>query len=94
MGTIQGLSPEEVRLGFVASCIEAAAREVGCTYIEMYRRMKRVGLVDNYIMYCYDTLHTLSRKHITDDTLEALDNWERHESSTSFAATGKGGAPC
>lgn len=91
---IQELTDEEVRMGFAASCIEAAARRVGCSYLDMYRRMKRVELVNELIIRHYDTMHTMSREYITDDVLEALGNWERRESSTSFAATGKGGPVC
>ena len=34
------LTDIEIRMGFAASCVETAAKQVGCTYKEMYRRMK------------------------------------------------------
>ena len=52
------LTDIEIRMGFAASCVETAAKQVGCTYKEMYRRMKRVGLIDKYILRHYDTIHT------------------------------------
>jgi hypothetical protein len=39
--------------------------------------MQRVGLIENYIWRCYDTLHTQSREYVTDDVLEALEVWEK-----------------
>ena len=36
------LTDIEIRMGFAASCIEAAAKQVGCTYKEMYRLDKRL----------------------------------------------------
>ena len=74
------LTDIEIRMGFAASCIEAAAKQVGCTYKEMYRRMKRVGLIDKYILRHYNTIHTESRENITANILESLDK----RLSTSF----------
>ena len=41
------LTDLEIRMGFAASCVEAAAKCVGCSYSEMYQRMKRVELINN-----------------------------------------------
>lgn len=68
---------EELKTTFVASCIESAANAIGVSAGEMYRRMQRVGLIENYIWRCYDTLHTQSREYVTDDVLEALEVWEK-----------------
>lgn len=73
------LTDIEVRMGFVASCVEAAAKHVGCTYLEMYRRMKRVGLINDYIIRHYNTIHTESRESITCSVLECLHNWEAYQ---------------
>lgn len=61
---------------FVSSCIESAARARNITSPEMYARMKRIGLLDGFILKCYDGLHTQSREHVTEDVLSALDIWE------------------
>ena len=42
----------------------------------MYRRMSRVGLIHDYIIPCYDTLHTESRENVTADIMETLKFWE------------------
>lgn len=61
---------------FASSCVESAARQRNISSSEMYLRMKRVGLIDGYILKCYDGLHTQSRQHVTEDVLGALDIWE------------------
>lgn len=57
---------------FAASCVEAAARKVGCSTSEMYRQMKAVELFRDFIFPCYETLHTQSRQIVTEDVLAAL----------------------
>lgn len=96
MTTIPPLTDTEIRLAFAALCVESAARRLGCTYREIYRRMHRVGLINNFILSHYDVNHTESRQVITDRLLECLDNWEAHQGITAAAATPteKGGTAC
>lgn len=61
---------------FASSCVESAARQRNISSSEMYLRMKRVGLIDGFILKCYEGLHTQSRQHVTEDVLGALDIWE------------------
>ena len=53
---------EELRNIFAFSCVEAAARKLGCSTSEMYRRMKRVGLIHGFIIPGYEALHSQSRE--------------------------------
>lgn len=39
--------------------------------------MKKVELIDNYILKHYDTLHTESREYLIEDVIECLNNWEK-----------------
>ena len=66
----------ESRMIFASSCIESAARERNVSTTEMYNRMKRIGLIDGFILKCYEGLHTQSRQHVTEAVLGALDIWE------------------
>ena len=66
----------ESKMIFASSCVESAARQRNISSSEMYLRMKRVGLIDGFILKCYDGLHTQSRQHVTEDVLGALDIWE------------------
>ena len=68
---------EEIRNIFVSSCVEAAARKLGCSTGEVYRRMKRVGLITRFILPGYEVLHAQSREHVTEDVLGALQIWEQ-----------------
>ena len=66
----------ESKMIFASSCVETAARMRNVSSSEMYRRMKSVGLIDGFILKCYEGLHTQSRQHVTEDVLGALDIWE------------------
>lgn len=81
METWNQLSDDEIKMGFVASCIESAAERVGCRYDEMLDRMEAVNLLDKYIYPCYDALHTESRENLTDDIIATLNRWETNSSS-------------
>lgn len=64
---------------FVCSCIESVAEKLGCKASAVYRRMERVGLIHDYLIAYYDTLHTESRENVTADVMEALTYWEREK---------------
>lgn len=61
---------------FASSCIESVAKKLNISSSEVYIRMKKVGLLENFILKCYDALHTQSREHVTEDVLGALLLWE------------------
>lgn len=71
------LSDDEIKMGFVASCIESAAERIGCCNEEMLERMEAVGLIDNYIYPHYDALHTEDRDNLTENIIETLNRWEQ-----------------
>ncbi|MDE6240073.1 MAG: DUF3791 domain-containing protein [Muribaculaceae bacterium] len=80
METWNQLSDEEIKIGFVASCIESAAERLGCQYDEMLKRMERVGLIDNYIYPHYEALHSEDRTNLIDNIIETLYRWENNSS--------------
>ncbi|MBQ9636753.1 MAG: DUF3791 domain-containing protein [Prevotella sp.] len=67
---------QERTLTFVCSCIESAAVSLGISSSEVFRRMNKVGLIHDYLIPCYDTLHTESRENVTRDVVETLLLWE------------------
>ena len=69
----------QVKMAFVATCIEATARLLGTTYLDVYQRMKRVGMIERYIIPHYGTLHTESRENIVNGMIECLNRWEDSE---------------
>lgn len=76
METWNQLSDDEIKMGFVASCIESASARIGCRYDEMLDRMEAVGLIDNYIYHHYEALHTEDRTNLTDNIIDTLNRWE------------------
>ena len=67
---------QEILMGFVASCIEDVAEKIDQDYSEVYKRMKSVGLIENYIIPHYDVLHTESRASVTAGMIDTLERWE------------------
>ena len=76
MSNLIELSHTEIVLAFAAFCIESTARWLGKSYMEIYERMKKVRMIDDFIIPCYDALHTQSRERVTDDMIEYLNNKE------------------
>ena len=76
MPRIASIRKTEQKMIFAASCVESAARAENISSSEMYLRMKRVGLIEDFILKCYDGLHTQSRQHVTEAVLGALLIWE------------------
>ena len=76
MEQLREIPKEQVEMAFVTTCIEVTARKLGVSYRDICDRMDRVGLIDDYIYPCYETLHTESRENIVADLLACLKNWE------------------
>lgn len=66
----------QIVMAFVATCIEATARLLNTSYKEVYQRMNRVGLIENYIVPYYETLHSESRENLAQGMAECLKIWE------------------
>lgn len=65
------------KIHFAIMAIGAASQKMGIPVTEMHQRLKRVNLIDKLILGCYDVLHTQSLKHVAEDVVEALQNWEK-----------------
>jgi len=76
MSNVIEISKTQVIMAFVATCIETTARWLDVPYIDVYQRMKRVGLIEKYILPHYETLHTESRENLASGLVECLNNWE------------------
>ncbi|MBR3286509.1 MAG: DUF3791 domain-containing protein [Bacteroidales bacterium] len=70
---------QEILMGFVASCIEDVADKLGLDYMTVYKRMKAVGMIDNYIIPHYDVLHTESRENVSAGIIDTLKRWEAQQ---------------
>lgn len=76
MEEIRKISKEQIVMSFVATCIETTARQLNTTYNEIFQRMERVGLIENYIIPNYEPLHSESREVLAERIIECLSNWE------------------
>lgn len=76
MEELRKISHEQVLMAFAATCIETTARFLDIHYSEVFRRMERVGMIDNYIIPNYETLHSESREVLAERLVECLNNWE------------------
>lgn len=76
MERIVEIPKTQIVMAFVATCIEATARMLNTSYKEVYQRMKRVGLIENYIVPHYETLHSESRENLARGMVECLRIWE------------------
>ena len=76
MEQLVNIPKTQVVMAFVATCIEATARTLGTSYKEVYDRMNRVNMIDDYIYPCYETLHTESRENLAAGLIECLKTWE------------------
>lgn len=49
-------------MAFVATCIETTARYLGTDYKDVFQRMEKLDMIDNYIIPNYEPLHSESRE--------------------------------
>ena len=76
MKNIVEISGTQVMMTFVTTCVETTARLLNTSYKEVYQRMKRVGLIERFILPHYEMLHSESRENIADVLVECMNNWE------------------
>lgn len=56
--------------------IEKGARLLNVAPSILYARLKKQGLVHNFLLPYYEELHTQSADWVAETTVEALKNWE------------------
>ena len=59
-------------LNFTIFCISNVANALGISQRDIYHTMRHAGIIDGYIVPCYDTLHTFSREYIVDDLIDLM----------------------
>ena len=79
MKKIVEISRTQVIMTFIATCIETTARALHTSYKEVYQRMKRVSLIERFILPHYETLHSESRDNLAEVMVECLNNWENRK---------------
>ena len=56
--------------------IEKGAQKMNFPAKDMYSRLKKQGLIHNFLLPYYEELHTQSSDWLADTTVETLKNWE------------------
>ena len=79
MNNIIEIPKTQVVMAFVATCIEATARLLNVSYKDVYQRMKKVGIIEDYIIPHYEALHSESRENLAEGMVECLNNWEEEK---------------
>ncbi len=74
------MSETEQILSFAALCVDASAKEEGCSRREMYDRLRRVGIIQG-LTSRLDALHTQSRQYVVNEIRTALHRLEQKEQS-------------
>ena len=70
VGEASGMGEEE--LEFALFCIESVAAHTGRNAVAVYDALAQSGVLDEYIVPCFDALHTQGKEYIVRDILDAL----------------------
>lgn len=58
---------DKKRLEFVTYCIGKLSSQLNLPQQEIYNRLKKSGILYDYIVPSYDVLHTFSSRYLMDD---------------------------
>jgi len=61
---------KEKELDFALFVIYSLAEKWNHSPAKTYQILNRTGILDDYIIKCYDTLHTLGKEYLTEDITE------------------------
>ncbi len=59
-------------LDFVTFCVGSLADALHQSASQTYNALRSTGILNDYIIPCYDVLHTFSKEYIIDDLTEML----------------------
>ena len=65
-------SMETEHLDFITFCVGSLADELHWSASQVYGALRSSGLLTNYIVPCYDVLHSFGKDYIVEDLTEAL----------------------
>lgn len=61
---------EKKKLTFVVFILHALGQHWNMTTPEVYEILNTTGTLDDYIIKCYDVLHTLGKEYLVEDITE------------------------
>ena len=59
-------------LKFTIFCVNNVASYLNKSAQEVYHAMQDAGVIDDYIVPCYDVLHSFSKEYIIDDLVSLM----------------------
>ena len=59
-------------LSFVIFCVSNVADALKMNAKDIYQKMSKSGIISDYIIPCYDVLHTFSREYIVEDLIDLM----------------------
>ncbi len=59
-------------LNFTIFCVNNVASYLNKNAKEVYHAMQNAGMIDGYIVPCYDVLHSFSKEYIVDDLVSLM----------------------
>lgn len=59
-------------LEFVTFCVGNLADSLGKSASQVYDALRSTGVLSDYIVPCYDVLHTFGKEYIVEDLTEVL----------------------
>jgi hypothetical protein len=64
---------DKKQMEFSVFCIESIAEKLGCTGDVVYEMLtKESCILNDYIVSCYDVLHTQGKEYIVEDIIDVM----------------------
>lgn len=60
------------QLNFTTYCVGNLADALEMSASQVYHMLRSSGILRDYILPCYDTLHTFSKEYIVDDLIQCM----------------------
>ena len=57
---------------FITYCIGNLSRRLGLSYRDVYHRLKDSGILYDYIVPCYDVLHTFGKEYLMEELTDCM----------------------
>lgn len=67
-----GVVMDERRLEFTIFCIESLSESLDMDAKQVYKLIKETSILDDYIIPCYEPLHSQSKQYIVQDLIEVM----------------------
>lgn len=63
---------EKEQLDFITFCVGNLADELNMSASEVYGALRISGVLNDYIIPCYDVLHTFGKEYLMEDLIDLL----------------------